>query len=72
MNWHENGITALPLQLVSSSRIGDFQKMHWKKKRGGGTTGQAEDERDTAVSLLLGPRGQFYQSYMKLVNGWEK
>lgn len=70
MNWHENGITALPLQLVSSSRMGDFQKMHCKKKNG--TTGQAEDERDTAVSLLLGPGGQFYQSYMKLVNGWEK
>lgn len=71
MNWHENGNTILPLQLISSSRMGDLQKMHCKKKKNG-TTGEAKDGRDTAVSLMLGPGGQLYQSFMKLVNGWEK
>jgi hypothetical protein len=63
MNWHENEITILPLQLVSSNGMGEFQKMHCKN----GSSWGAEDWSYAAVDLPLSRGDHFYQTYMKLI-----
>lgn len=64
MNWQENGITILPLQLVSSNGMGDYQKTHCKNS----TPGPTEDWSCVAVSLPLDPGDRFPQPFMKLIN----
>lgn len=70
MNWHENSIAILPLQLVFENKTGEYQRMRCRNGTSAwhSGSGQADDTRCVVPSLLLDLGDHFHQFFMKLIN----
>ena len=70
MNWHENSIAILPLQLVFENEMGEYQRMSCRNGTSAwhSGSGQADDRSCVVPNLLLDPGDHFHQFFMKLIN----